>query len=324
MKKMMFIALTLTLFMLILPIGVLGKETKALTDVVVKSEKNDVQTIQAVKNDTFRVLDKVTGKVTEMSAQSYIFGVVAAEMPALYEVEALKAQAVTAYTFACYKREQNKEKEYDISTDFTTDQSFKTEEQALKDWGEKGSEYAEKIKNAINTVSGEMLTYNGKPILAVYHALSCGQTYSAKEVWGSEIPYLQSVPSAGDKLAENYISVLEFTEEELKTKLSALFPEDTKKQAILGETVSANSGLVKTLELFGKEVAGSEIREKLGLSSSNFKYEKNEDKYLFTSYGYGHGVGMSQKGADYMAKQGYSYKEILKHYYTGVQIGTVN
>ena len=319
MKKMICIALIISVFMLLFPMCVLGedekKEISAAEKTEVKSTLNNTS-----KSDTFRVLDKNTKTVTEMTADDYIFGVVAAEMPALYEIEALKAQAVAAYTFACYKREQNREKDYDISTDFTTDQSFKTEADAIKGWGEKGNEYAEKIKSALGEVSGQMLVYKNKPILAVYHAISSGQTYSAKEVWGSEIAYLQSVSSAGDKLAENYISTFEFSPDEIKSRLINFLPQDLADKPLLSDIKRLHSGLVDSVKFFGEEIKGSKFREAFELPSCNFEYKSEDGKYIFTCYGYGHGVGMSQKGADYLAKQGYSYQEILSHYYVGAAL----
>ncbi len=317
MKKMMYITMIITAFMLLMPLAVLGQ---------VEETKNEIEeTMAPIENtennkDIFRVFDKQSEKITEMSAEDYIFGVVAAEMPALYETEALKAQAVASYTYACYKREENTKTDYDITTDFTTDQSFKTEEKAKADWGEKAEEYTQKIKNAIKSVQGECIYYKNKPILAVYHAVSCGQTYSAKEVWGKEIEYLKSVYSKGDKLASNYTSVIEFTDAELKEKLSGLVKDTKTDTAVLGKLNAKSNGRVESVKLYGKDVLGSEVRTALNLPSTNFTFEKQDGKYIFTCLGYGHGVGMSQKGADYLAKQGYTYKEILCHYYKDVLV----
>lgn len=313
MKKMMCIAAIITSVMLLMPLAVLGKT---------EEQENIIATLAPItkpqpnKTMSFRVLDKESGKITEMSADEYIFGVVAAEMPALYDVEALKAQAVASYTYACYKKDQNGKEDYDITTDFTTDQSFKTETQAIKDWGEKADEYVKKIKEAIKAVSGQTLCYENKPILAVYHAVSSGETYSAKDVWGKEISYLQSVPSEGDKLASNYTAVLEFSED----KISSIAKEKEDDSPCLSSLKSKSNGLVETVKLYGKEITGSELRSALELPSTNFKFEKKDGKYIFTCLGYGHGVGMSQKGADYLAKQGYTYKQILNHFYKGVKI----
>ncbi len=323
MKRMMCIMAFIMAFMLVFPLSVLGKGDKILPQ---KTESNkEAQSSSAVKEvkadesktqaDVFRVLNKESGQITEMSASDYIFCVVAAEMPALYHTEALKAQAVAAYTYACYKRERNKDKSYDITTDYRTDQSFKTKAQACEDWGSNAQKYVEKTENAVKQVIGEKILYKGNTILSVYHAVSCGTTYAAEEVWGGEYPYLKSVPSAGDKLAANYLSEAVFTKAELKEKISDL-AEEKKSGTLISELKASKSGLVESLKVYGQEVSGSEIRSALNLPSSNFEYTLKNGKYTFYSYGYGHGVGMSQYGADYMAKNGYTYDKILMHYYT--------
>lgn len=322
MKKMMCIAVIISAFMLLLPLAVLGKDSEIKKTDIIETKATVENTSE--NEDVFRVYDKESEKTTEMSAEDYIFGVVAAEMPALYEEEALKAQAVAAYTYACYKRYQNKDKAYDITTDYTVDQSFKTLEEAKKDWGSNAEEYVAKIKSVINSTAGERLCINGAPILAVYHAVSCGQTYSAKDVWGKEISYLQSVSAEGDRLASNYITKVSFTEKELKEAFSTALDIKAGDGEILSNLKAESNGLVNSVKLWGEEVTGGDIRSALDLPSPNFKFSKKDDTYTFTVYGRGHGVGMSQNGANYMAKQGYSYKEILSHFYTDCELTKAN
>lgn len=317
MKKMLGIAAIITAFMLLVPLAVLGEE-KVIKENVAQTAV--LQNKKEKKEDIFKVYNHQTKEITEMSAEDYIFCVVAAEMPALYEVEALKAQAVAAYTYACYKREENKGEGYDISTDFNADQSFKSEEKAREDWGENADEYVEKIKKAVKSVIGQKITYKGKTILAVYHAVSCGVTYSAKDVWGKEIKYLQSADSEGDKTAKNYMQTFKFKEGELEEKLSPLISGKKENTPLLGQMESKENGLVENVKIYGQKVSGSDIRTALGLASSNFKFEKIDGIYIFTTFGYGHGVGMSQKGADCLAKEGMNYKKILNHYYKGTKI----
>lgn len=317
MKKMMCITAIITAFMLLVPLAVLGEGSDSETTVtqvaaVVKTEKK--------KTDVFKVYNHESKEITQMSADDYIFCVVAAEMPALYDVEAIKAQAVASYTYACYKREENKAKEYDISTDFNADQSFKTEEKARTDWGENADEYVKKIKDAIKEVSGEKITYKGEVILAVYHAVSSGVTYSAEDVWGKKIEYLKSVDSSGDKTAKKYMQTFEFSESDLKEKLSSLVTNPKDNTPLLGEVNAKENGLVEYVKVYGQKVKGSDIRTALGLASSNFKFEKTDGRYIFTTLGYGHGVGMSQNGANVLANEGKNYKQILKHYYEGTKI----
>lgn len=314
---MMCITAIITAFMLLVPLAVFGEGndgavTVTQTAAVVKKEKK--------KTDIFKVYNHETKEITKMSAEDYIFCVVSAEIPALYNVEAIKAQAVASYTYACYKREENKANEYDISTDFNTDQSFKTMEKAREDWGENADEYVNKIKNAIKAVSGEKITYKGNTILSVYHAVSSGITYSAEDVWGKKIEYLKSVDSAGDKTAKKYMQTFEFSESELKEKLSSLISKAKDNTPLLGEITAKENGLVEYVKICGEKIKGSDIRTTLNLASSNFKFEKTDGKYIFTTLGYGHGVGMSQNGANVLASEGKNYKEILKHYYRGTKI----
>ena len=316
MKKIVYIALVVTIFMLLMPLAAFGKAT--ITD-----NKTNFETVltdvKEMEQDVFKVLNKESGEITDMTAQEYIFGVVAAEMPALYESEALKAQAVASYTYACYKRNQNKGKEYHITTDYTIDQSYKTRENAISDWGNKGKEYEGKIDDVLESVKGMYLSKDGKPILAVYHALSSGNTICAEDVWGSEISYLQSVASPGDKLASNYVQKTVFSESQIDDKLLKPLGIEIKEN-IFEEIKKTNNLFVKSVVVCGETVRGSEIRSALELASNSFEIEKDGDNYIFTTYGYGHGVGMSQNGANYMAQQGYDFKEILNHYYKNCEI----
>lgn len=319
MKKFISLCFIISFIMLVVPLGVLGKTAPQKIENAESSPLKSED--EKISSTNFLVYDKETDKVTEMTANDYIFCVVAAEMPALYNEEALKAQAVAAYTFALSRKKANVGKGYDITTDHTTDQSFKTKEQALADWGEKGEEYSAKIENAIKAVEGFALTYGGEIITAAYHAVSAGKTQDSADVWGKERPYLKSVLSEGDKLNKNYISKVAFTEAELLEKLSVLL--ENQSAITFENSEKTTGGYIKTISVCGKNLKGSQIREALDLKSTCFEIEKTDGVYNFTVYGYGHGVGMSQAGADYMAKQGASYEEILKHYYTDCKIEKV-
>ena len=260
------------------------------------------------------------GKITEISIEDYIIGVVSAEMPALYEEEALKAQAVAAYTFASQRKNENASKEYDITNNHTVDQSFITEEEMKKKWGEAYETYYEKIKTAVKAVSGYMVCYDKKPIVAVYHAISSGKTEDSKDIWGDEFPYLKPVSSEGDKLNKDYLSEVSFTPEEIRNKLSNEAEFTGDESGYFGEIKRTDSGVIKEISVCGKKLTGARIRTLLDLRSSNFSIEFKDGKYCFSVLGYGHGVGMSQSGANYMAKQGSNFKEILTHYYTGCEV----
>jgi stage II sporulation protein D len=311
MKKIFISAMILLAFLILLPLTAL-KPAKNSTHI-----PTSMPIDLSKSTNTFKVLISQTDKVEEIAVKDYLFGVVSAEMPALYATEALKAQAVCAYTFALWRQQQNADKPYDITDNFKTDQCYISRQDALKKWGSKADEYAKKIESAINDTQNEMLTYNGEIILSVYHAVSGGNTESAKNVWGKDYPYLQSVTSVGDKLAKNYISEVTFTAEQLKTAFG--ITKDISKNPFT-EFTRTDAATVKTVKFCGQEYKGSEVRTILELKSSNFETEFKNNSVIFTVYGYGHGVGMSQNGANYMAQQGSDYKEILAHYYKGAEV----
>lgn len=274
---------------------------------------------QSSEKKMLRVLRRESGEVEEMSVEDYLFSVVAAEMPALYETEALKAQTVAAYTYAMRKAEAS-DKDYDITDDSSVDQAFTSRDKAREKWGENADTYEEKIRSAVKSVLYETVTYNGKLILAAYHAISSGKTENAADIWGGEYSYLVSVESAGDKLSPNYLSIVTFTEEEFKEKLSDLVSLSGDAASWFGDIGKTDSGSVMTAVVGGKAVSGGEIRKALSLRSSNFDLSYADGAFTFTVRGYGHGIGMSQYGAHYLAQQGKNYKEILLHYYPGCKV----
>ncbi len=316
MKKIIWMSFILSISMLLIPFSVLGTAPKAQTVANMTVPNNDNPKEEIAVTDTFRILNHKTEEITEMKSSDYIFGVVAAEMPALYETEALKAQAVAAYTYACYNRDRNESKDYDLSTDFNVYQSFITEADADKKWGSSAGEYKEKIKNAIKETEGYIIKYKGEAILSVYHAISSGKTEDSSNVWGNSYPYLKSVDSLMDKNANDYATETVLTSAQIKEMLGDKINSKYSPEDYFGDCSLSKTGLVKEIELCGKKVTGASIRELLDLRSSNFKVDYKDDKFTFTAYGYGHGVGMSQNGANELAKQGKDFKEILLHYYT--------
>lgn len=320
MRKMMGLSVLIAAAMLLVPLSALSDEGQAVAANRVTANISDTK---AEKVEVFRVCASESGEVSEIKTEDYIFGVVAAEMPALYHEEALKAQAVAAYTYACSRKAQNKNKSYDITTDHTLDQSYITETKAREKWGENADEYIDKIKGAVNAVKGYMITYNGSPITAVYHAISAGKTEDCKDIWGSELAYLKPVTSEGDKLSANYISEEKFTAEKLKEKLTDEVVFEGDAATWFGKSARTDSGTVTEIKLCNETLRGDRIRSVLGLRSSNFEVKYSNGEFIFTVYGYGHGVGMSQNGANYMAKQGSNFKEILNHYYTDCKIEKV-
>ncbi len=258
--------------------------------------------------------------ITEIGTDEYLVGVVAAEMPAEYTEEALKAQAVAARTFLSYKKAQNAEEDYDITADENTDQAFLNEEQLREKWGEDFSENLEKIKSAVATTENELICYDGAPIMAVYHAVSSGKTETAANVWGKDYPYLTVADSIGDLLCPDYLSTVGFTEEDFKKQMGEFVELSGEAKGWLGKTENTESGTVNKIVIGGKEFKGSEIREIFSLKSSSFDLIFDGMDFMFTVRGHGHGVGMSQYGANYMAQQGSDYKEILSWYYKDCEI----
>lgn len=271
-----------------------------------------------------KVLDGDT--VLEMDLGEYLLGVVRAEMPASFQPEALKAQAVAARTYTLYKLQTggNHGDAADICTDHTCCQAYIAEDRARENWGEDADVYEKKIEEAVTATDGEVILYGGVPILAVFHSSSAGLTRAAGEVWLSDLPYLQAVssPEAAERVP-NYYSRVEFPAEELRQKLLAAFPEADLSGPLEGWLKDArtdSAGSVSTLSVGGVEVKGTSLRTALGLRSACFTWEAQEGTLVFFVTGYGHGVGMSQYGADAMAAEGADYREILTHYYTGVTV----
>lgn len=315
MKLTFATAVIIVFCMLLLPlISVSGdtdqkKEISTTQNFVSYNKENSPQ-----KLENFKVLKNDT--VITLSAREYIFGVVAAEMPALYEEEALKAQAVAAYTFAFYKSGQSNG-EYDISASPEEAQCYITREETAQKWGENTDEYTKKIEKCVDEVLGQYLVYDDQIIFAAYHAISSGTTNSCADVWGTELPYLVSVDSVGDRLAKGYLSETVFTADELSQKLESIANPDGQPQNYFSDINKNSSGYVKTLKFCGKDTTGSQICKLLELRSSNFEVSFADGSFTFSCVGYGHGVGMSQNGANYMAQQGSTYEEILYHYYKG-------
>lgn len=327
MKKFLWMSLILYFSMLLIPFSALGVGTGKSIQTMspLDLENNKKEEIKLTENsdeniEYFRVYNHETKKIMNMKSEDYIFGVVAAEMPALYEKEALKAQAVAAYTYALYNKINNIDKDYDVSTDFNTSQSFVGEDKLDEKWGSNREAYTKKIKEAIEESKGYLVKYNGEIILAVYHAISSSKTEDCENVWGKAYPYLKSVDSSFDTKAENYLTTVKFTDTEIKEKLGDKINKDTSPEDYFGDVSLSKTGYVKEIKVCNKNYKGSQIRECLDLRSSNFKVEYKDNNFVFTVCGFGHGVGMSQFGANELAKQGKNFKEILEYYYTDCKV----
>ena len=266
------------------------------------------------------------GTVESMDLRTYLEGVVRAEMPASFEPETLKAQAVAARTYTLYQLRQGKKhgSAADLCTVSGCCQAFLTEEQARKNWGDQAEAYAEKVNEAVRATDGQIIVYEGEPILAVFHSSSSGQTRTAGKVWTNDLPYLQSVasPEDGERIP-NYYSRVEMSAEVFRTAIRERWPEadlSGKPEIWLTGAARDSGGSVETVQVGGETVRGTELRSALGLRSACFEWEVQDGVLVFFVTGYGHGVGMSQYGANRMAEEGATYREILTHYYTGVTV----
>ena len=281
------------------------------------------------KYNTISLLHKKTGEVEQVPIDEYLVNVVSAEMPADFEVEALKAQAIVARTYTIYKAQNKKHENADICDDSTCCQAWINKEDRLAKWEESKRESNwQKITDCVNQTKGKIIVYGNQPINAFFHSNSGGVTETPVNVWGGgDYPYLQSVQTAGEEGYTQYNSEVTLTRDELIEKLKANYADisinfdDDNDLKIIENT---ESGRVKTVKFGNHNISGVETRTLLGLKSTNFEITKENEKIKFSVKGYGHGVGMSQTGADAMAKQGNNCEEIIKHFYTGVTITDVN
>lgn len=277
------------------------------------------------KYGTIKLLHKSTGEVEEVPIDTYLCNVVSAEIPADYELEALKAQAVVARTYTIYKAQNPKHENADICDDSTCCQAWVSKEKRFERWEEQKRESNwQKIERAVNETAGKIVTYDGKPINAFFHANSGGTTELPVNVWGGAgLPYLQVVETAGEEGYTQYSSEVVLNKEELIEKLKTKYSDiqiDFNNNDDIKILDYTDGNRVKTVKFGNHELSGVETRTILGLKSTNFEITKENDNIKFSVKGYGHGVGMSQTGADTMAKQGSNYENIIKHFYKDVEI----
>lgn len=284
-------------------------------------EKSTNEPAQAPKENV-KVLSASSGKVSELTLSDYLIGAVAAEIGYSSEPEAIKAQAVACHTLLLYKKSHKTEDlaEADISD---TSQKIMTQEEQKEKWGENYDSYHKKIAECIESVEDKVLCFDGEPIMATFFSISNGKTENAENVWGKGLPYLVSVDSPDDKLSPDFSSTVSVTADEFKKNLTekGASPKGEKEEWI-GSVTMNSTGTVKSITLCGKEFSGTEVRSIFSLKSATFTLKYEKGKFVFTVSGYGHGVGMSQYGANAMAKKGNTYDEILTHYYKNAVIST--
>ncbi len=291
-----------------------------------KEEKSEPYTYKNYAN--VKLLHSKTGEVQELNMDEYLYGVVSAEMPANYEIEALKAQAIVARTYTAYKISKgSKHGDADICDDSKCCQAWISKESRFEKWNEADrANNWDKITTAVNETAGKIITYNGEPINAFFHSSSGGITETAANVWGGgDYPYLQSVETTGEDVYTQYASTVTLTKEEVLQKIQDTHPEvviDWNTENPIQITEYTESGRVKTVQFGNVSMAGVEARTIFGLKSAKFSIEVSEN-VTFNVTGYGHGVGLSQTGADAMAKIGFTAEQIINHYYTDVKIENI-
>lgn len=268
--------------------------------------------------DTVSVFIMSDNKAIDIEILDYLVGAVAAEMPASFETEALKAQAVACYSYMLWIKENSDNAEYDISNDPSTHQGYLTEDEMKEKWGDKYDSYKNKIEEAVSSVYGQYMTYNGEVILALFHAISPGKTQNSEEVWHSALPYIKSESAPGDSLSPNFDTTVTVTCKKIRDIFSV--DSDVKDSELIDIFALSDNSFIKEIPLGNATVSAGDIASKLGLKSPYFTADYKEGNYIFKVKGYGHGLGMSQYSADYMARQGSTYLEILNHFYSNIKI----
>ena len=283
----------------------------------------------AVHHDRDMTLTIQDGDTTEqMTLERYLTGVVRGEMPASFEMEALRAQAAAERSYVYYQLAAGRKDAHpdaDFCTDHTCCSAYLSETAAREKWGGDFAPWNTRVEQAVSDTDGQVVLYNGRPILAVFHSSSAGRTAAAGDVWSGDLPYLVSVDSPeGEETVPNYYSTVTFTAAEAKEKLLAAHPElklSGTPDRWFGAAAENGSGRVETVSVGGTDIEGTELRRIFGLRSACFTVAADSESVTFRVTGYGHGVGMSQYGANQLAREGKTWQEILEWYYTGATVG---
>lgn len=324
MKKYLILALAVGLALVLIPTAMSARvrnaaaprEAEPSTESALPEETDPAA-------ETISVYMTASGKAETLPMREYIICAVAGEMPAAYDPAALRAQALASVTLARYMKAHNRHndalKGAVISTDYRTYQGYLTEAGMRERWGEHFEEYYEKISAAVDEVLPLVISFEGQPILAAFHAVSPGKTESAEVVWGRAVAYLVPCESEGDSLSPGFASSETLSPEALAEALSLSDPPEDP-ETWFSDAAYSDSGTLQTVSLCGEEITGAALREALSLRSAAISVSFDGENFVFDVKGYGHGVGMSQYGADYYARQGLTWQEIIAHYYPGTEI----
>ena len=338
MKKIIIIFFIFLIVIFLLPIFFTKKFNLVKTSTIVENEVNkDENEIKEKKEEEYnyskygkiKLLHKDTNEIEEMNLDDYLLGVVSSEMPAYFDIEALKAQAVVARTYTIYTIENSrKHDDADICSDSKCCQAWISKEDRLSRWeDDTKEEYWNKIEEAVNSTKGKVIKYNGEVIDAFFHSNSGGKTENVSTVWGGkDLPYLKSVETSGEDAYSQFASEVILSKEEFENKIKGKYPDFTinyNEEDCIKIIEFTSGNRVRTIKIGNLNLSGVEVRTILGLKSANFNVLIENDNIKFSVKGYGHGVGMSQTGADSLAKQGKKYEEIIKHFYSDVEIGYI-
>ncbi|MEW8957372.1 stage II sporulation protein D [Clostridium sp.] len=332
MKKILIVIVFIISFIILLPLALIGKEVKEIKEHNDKGyvKENNIQekeesSLDILKGDISVYISK-EDRIETMSFEEYIKGVVSAEMQASFEIEALKAQAIAARNFSLNKIKYKctEAKGADVC-DTVHCQVYKSKDVKLKEWGKGGEENYKKISQAVDETKGEFMYYDKKLVAsAQFFAISSGKTENSKDVFGGNPPYLKSVMSPGEEAAPKYKSSKTIKLNTFINTVNKSYPKAKLSSKNVKSTVAIQSrtegGSVNEIKLGSETIRGVDFRKLFNLNSANFTLTFNKDSITIECVGYGHGVGMSQWGANAMAKNGSNYKEILTHYYSGVTI----
>lgn len=311
MKNKIIISLLLLTVLISSPLFVIDKS---------KLTKNNLNITETTNKKGFvSVMLSTNGKVETVSEREYVISSLAAEMDVNSSDEALKAQAIACRTYLQYTKLHSNKNSADISDNSEEGQGYCNENERKKSWGDKFEENEKRIETIVDSVIDLAITYNNEIIKPLYFDCSAGVTKDSEVVFNEKLPYLKSVNSTGDKLSVDYSDSTIISEDDFKNKFKS-FTLSGSAEKWIGEIKRDKDGYVLSIKICDKPLSGSEFRKILNLKSCNFYISYKNRKFNVVTFGNGHQVGMSQTGAEYMAKQGADYNEILKHYYTGVEI----
>ncbi|WP_078556101.1 stage II sporulation protein D [Bacillus alkalicellulosilyticus] len=330
MKRLLVIGLILTTVILILPTLLVlffsnNNDSTQPTTQQAKAVSNDTEQLTTLDHDiTVSVFRSKQEQIEEVDLEDYVIGVVASEMPASFEIEALKAQALAARTFIL-KQILNpsdiKVPQGGMVLDSILHQVYHNQEELKEMWGSDYEWRINRIKEAVAATQGQVLTFEGELITASFFSTSNGYTENSEDYWKNPIPYLRSVESPWDEKSPRFTDQTVIPVSEFEQKLKVTLPAGQSIGEIEGRT---DGNRVATVNINGKRLTGRQVREDLGLNSSDFNWRRDGNNIIIETKGWGHGVGMSQYGADGMAKEGKNYKEIVSHYYRGVSLTTID